>query len=204
MKGMLSVLGGTVMASLEPLYMLLFFVALVIILFSSLLYYAERGVFDRELRVWKRPANFYCPNVCFQEDEFLGCEYTGQIVFIEHKYKTGPFKDQCETVYEQSPFDSIVATMWYTAQTMTVVGYGEMTPISALGKGLGSLTLLIGVLSFALPVSVIQTNFSMQLNKYRHKAIYRSIRRKMSRYLSFSSRMNSIHMEKLKSSKMPK
>lgn len=200
MKGMLSVLGGTLMASLEPLYMLLFFVALVIISFSSILYYAERGTFDRELRVWKRPVSYYCPSVCLQEDEFLGCEYIGQLVYVESKYKTGPFKGQCEVVYEQSPFDSIVATMWYTAQTMTVVGYGEMTPASALGKGFGSLTLLIGVLSFALPVSVIQTNFSIQLQKYRNKAIYRSIRRKMSRYLSFSSRMNSIHMERIKSS----
>ena len=63
---------------------------------------------------------------------------------------------------EASPFTSIPATFWYTAVTMTTVGYGDVFPISLAGKVIGTITMFVGVLSIAMPVSVVTSNFQEQ------------------------------------------
>lgn len=100
----LQILGHTLKASISELGMLVFFLLIAVILFSSAIYYAEESV-------------------------------------------------------NKAHFRSIPDAFWYSLVTMTTVGYGDKAPITLLGKVIGSLCAVSGVLTIALPVPVIVANF---------------------------------------------
>jgi voltage-gated potassium channel len=58
-----------------------------------------------------------------------------------------------------SKFNSIPATIWWSVVSLTTTGYGDMYPITALGKVLASLIMLTGVAFFALPAGIITAGF---------------------------------------------
>ena len=101
----LQILGMTLKASMRELALLMFFLFIGVILFSSAVYYAESGS-------------------------------------------------------ERSFFKSIPDAFWWAVVTMTTVGYGDMRPIGLWGKMVGSLCAIAGVLTLALPVPVIVSNFN--------------------------------------------
>lgn len=98
----------TFRASAKELTLLVFFLVLGIVIFASLVYYAER-------------------------------------------LQANPDND----------FNSIPLGLWWALVTMTTVGYGDMTPKTYIGMFVGALCALAGVLTIALPVPVIVSNFAM-------------------------------------------
>ncbi|XP_046647593.1 potassium voltage-gated channel protein Shaw-like [Daphnia pulicaria] len=104
----LKILVHTFKASAKELTLLVFFLVLGIVVFASLVYYAER--------LQANPDN---------------------------------------------NFKSIPEGLWWAIVTMTTVGYGDMAPKTYVGMFVGALCALAGVLTIALPVPVIVSNFSM-------------------------------------------
>ena len=104
----LKILVHTFKASAKELFLLVFFLMLGIVIFASLVYYAER-------------------------------------------LQTNPHND----------FKSIPEGLWWAIVTMTTVGYGDMVPRTYAGMMIGAVCALSGVLTIALPVPVIVSNFTM-------------------------------------------
>ena len=97
----------TLRASFSELMLLVWFMALGILLFSSLIYYAE----------------------------------------------------------SQEEYDSIPSWFWWALITMTTVGYGDMYPTSIIGKFVGSMCAMCGVLMIGFTVPALVNNFMLY---YRH------------------------------------
>ena len=56
-------------------------------------------------------------------------------------------------------FTSIPATLWWAIVTLTTTGYGDMYPITTIGKILTGVIMVSGVAIFALPAGIITAGF---------------------------------------------
>ncbi|MBF4482568.1 potassium channel family protein [Dehalococcoides mccartyi] len=63
-------------------------------------------------------------------------------------------------------FKNIPDAMWWSVMTMTTVGYGDIYPIAALGKFLGSVIAVLGLAVFALPTAILSAGL---LEEFRRK-----------------------------------
>lgn len=56
-------------------------------------------------------------------------------------------------------FSSIPRSLWWGVVTLTTVGYGDVYPVTAIGRLLGGVISLIGVGLVALPASILASGF---------------------------------------------
>ncbi len=64
-------------------------------------------------------------------------------------------------------FSSIPATMWWGVTAMTTVGYGDIHPITPLGKLLGGITAIVGIGLFALPTGILVSGFNEHIRVHK-------------------------------------
>lgn len=138
----------TMSASSPALTLLGFFYALGCVLFGSIIFFAEKG----EFIVNKN----YPQGAWLRYDEYRQPPEEGA-----HRDESGRYVD----FYVESPFRSIPYAFYWTIVTGTTVGYGDMYPLTGLGKFLSVVTMTGGILVLALPITVIGSNFSREYAK---------------------------------------
>jgi len=106
-------------------------VMLAMLLFGSLIWFAERGTFIEQ-------GEAACPQgaSCVLRQASGGQESS------------------------PSPFTSIPVSFWWVLVTITSEGYGDHFPVTPLGYVIGTATILFGSVVLALPIGIIATAFS--------------------------------------------
>ncbi len=67
-------------------------------------------------------------------------------------------------------FGSIPRALWWSIITLTTVGYGDVSPITPLGKFLASLVALGGIGLVAMPTGIMASAFSDAMQRQREAA----------------------------------
>lgn len=62
-------------------------------------------------------------------------------------------------------FSSIPETMWWSVATLTTVGYGDVYPITGIGKTLTACISILGIGMFALPAGILASGFSEEFKR---------------------------------------
>lgn len=77
-----------------------------------------------------------------------------------------------EHLAQPKVFTSIPATIWWAIVTLTTVGYGDMVPITFMGKALTTIISLAGFAVFALPAGIITAGFLEEMGKSKKKKLH--------------------------------
>lgn len=64
-------------------------------------------------------------------------------------------------------FGSIPAAMWWAMATLTTVGYGDVVPITPIGKIFGGVITILSMGMVAIPTGLLASSFSEQIRKRR-------------------------------------
>lgn len=72
-----------------------------------------------------------------------------------------------EGASQPNAFGSILRSMWWSVATLTTVGYGDVVPLSPLGKFFAGLTALAGIGMIAMPTGILAASLSEGFAKAR-------------------------------------
>ncbi len=68
---------------------------------------------------------------------------------------------------QPAAYPDIPSTMWWAVATLTTVGYGDVYPVTPVGKVLGGLVAILGIAFFALPTAVLGAGFVDEIQRRR-------------------------------------
>jgi voltage-gated potassium channel len=69
-------------------------------------------------------------------------------------------------------FGTVPDALWWGIVTLSTVGYGDVYPITALGKILGAIMSVLGIGVFALPAGILAAGFQEEMRRHTHVDIH--------------------------------
>lgn len=69
-----------------------------------------------------------------------------------------------ENAAQPETFDNAFSALWWAVATLTTVGYGDIYPITVLGKILSAIIAILGIGLVAVPTGIISAGFMEQIN----------------------------------------
>jgi len=80
------------------------------------------------------------------------------------------FMYYAENKAQPENFSSITATLWWAVATLTTVGYGDVYPVTVIGKVLATVIAITGIGIVALPTGILSSGFVEELERKPVKA----------------------------------
>jgi len=154
--GRLKIIGLSIAECGDMLLVSMAIGGLAIVIFSTLIYYAEHGDYIAAQGIYARNSDIACDNLDASVTSIWNSD--------------GTLISDC--TYVESPYKSIPASFWWCVVTLMTVGYGDNVPVTSAGKLIASLTMVCSVLLLALPISVIGTEFTRQWIDYKADVEY--------------------------------
>jgi voltage-gated potassium channel len=74
-----------------------------------------------------------------------------------------------ENPVQPDKFPNIFASIWWAVATMTTSGYGDIYPITTLGKIISGIVAFLGIGLIALPTGIISAGFIEKINKSKNE-----------------------------------
>jgi len=90
---------------------------------------------------------------------------------------TGEIMHLIEGSAQPKLFGTLPGSMYWAITTLTTVGYGDETPITWAGKLFAGVTMVTGLVLFALPVGIIATGFVNGLHKREFSITWSMVKR---------------------------
>ena len=143
--------------SILPVYLLFLFPNLIFVNLISLLRLLRLMKMSRYSESLKSLGTV----LCTKKDELIATAFAVFMILIF----ASTLMYFLEAEAHPKAFGSIPDAMWWAVITLTTVGYGDIYPITPLGKFLGSILAFLGIGLFALPAGIISSGFSEEIQR---------------------------------------
>lgn len=70
-----------------------------------------------------------------------------------------------ENPVQPEQFPNVISSLWWAICTLTTVGYGDVYPVTAVGRFFAAVISLVGIGIIAIPTGIIAGGFSSAINK---------------------------------------
>jgi hypothetical protein len=187
---MTTVIGTIVSSSVAALAIPIYFVFLAVIVYASLMYYAERGTpvtcygpgmggDPDELWMATYGTGGYCdpdapeklkaihPTASYYCDPYDGTHVHSHLVKesgvgnqMEHHGTDCCYCKPNGSYEDSNKFESIPDGLWWCVVTFTTVGYGDKFPVTWIGRFVAIMMMVTGVFFMAMPLTIVGTAFN--------------------------------------------
>lgn len=86
-------------------------------------------------------------------------------LFVITLFSTATIMHWLEGKAQPDQFGSIPASLWWATVTLTTTGYGDVVPLSGLGRMLGGLVMICGICVLALLAGILAKGFSEEMRR---------------------------------------
>src|SRR4051812_6954364 len=73
-------------------------------------------------------------------------------------------------IFDKRDYDSYGNALWFTLQTVTTVGYGDVTPTTAFGRVVGGIVMVVAIAFLTMATAVVTSVFVEAGQRKRREA----------------------------------
>ncbi|HSZ10595.1 MAG TPA: cyclic nucleotide-gated ion channel [Rhizomicrobium sp.] len=103
--------------------------------------------------------------------------FASMILTLSVMCVSGELMHLAEGAVQPRTFGSMPDAMYWAITTLTTVGYGDEVPITPLGKFIAGVTMVTGLLLFALPIGIIANGFVSDLHRRQFAITWSMLKR---------------------------